>query len=298
MMLHEISPHRFHNEYFPYTASEGDLFVGVSEGGVLAAEANGEMRLPDVGEVTAACAAAGEPVPALTDFRYLARVDDTRFFTLTDRDIRPFGAYTYQNMRWLRVTKPLETAFAASVGVQLHNWYRRTRFCGSCGMPLLHAENERMMYCPACGEMFFPQICPSVIVAVRDGERILLTKYSPNHFPKSTHNPRATYALVAGYVEIGETPEQCVEREVMEEVGLRVKNITPWKNQPWPFTTTLLFGFFCDLDGSDRITLQEDELAVAEWVRREDMEDRSADISLTSNMMEAFRLGQDPGTHA
>ena len=84
----------------------------------------------------------------------------------------------------------------------------------------------------------------------------------------------------------------------MEEVGLRVKNITPWKNQPWPFTTTLLFGFFCDLDGSDRITLQEDELAVAEWVRREDMEDRSADISLTSNMMEAFRLGQDPGTHA
>ena len=150
------------------------------------------------------------------------------------------------------------------------------------------------MQCPVCGEMYYPVISPSVIIAIRNGEKILLTKYAPTHFPHSTHNAKATYALVAGYIEIGETPEQCVAREVMEEVGLRVKNITAWKNQPWPFSSTLLLGYYCDLEGPDRITLQEDELSLAEWVRREDMPDRSEDISLTSNMMEAFRLGKDP----
>ena len=297
MMLHEISPAKFHNEYFPYEARKEDCFIGCRKDAVLLGESEGKIVVPTVGEAMEAFRQEdgdGEPVPELSEFRYLFSVDRARFFTLTEREVSPFGSYDWKSLRYLRVTKPLPSAFAASVGQQLFAWYRRTRFCGACGQKLEHAPSERMMHCPVCGEMYFPQICPSVIVAVRDGERILLTKYAPSHFPNSTHNPKATYALVAGYIEIGETPEDCVRREVMEEVGLRVKNVTAWKNQPWPFTSTLLFGFFCDLDGDDTITLQEDELSVAEWVNRADMQDRSADISLTSNMMEAFRLGKDP----
>lgn len=287
MLFHEIEPAVFHNEYISCTAQESDVFLGYKGNEVLAAEIDGQIALPTVGEAAAAYGDCGE-------LRFLFSIDSKRYFTLTEKECEPFGSYTLQSMRWLRVIKPLSLSYAAAVGAQLYNWYRRRRFCGGCGHPLVHAENERMMRCPVCGEMYYPTISPSVIVAVRDGERILLTKYSPTHFPPSTHNAKATYALVAGYIEIGETPEQCVAREVMEEVGLHVKNITAWKNQPWPFSSTLLFGYYCDLDGDDHITLQEDELSVAEWVRRKDLPDRSADISLTSNMIEAFRLGQDP----
>ena len=301
MLFHEIGPAEFHNEYYPYSAREEDIFLGYRGDLVLADAGNGGIRLPAVGEYLREVLIGGtgqkdakNRETGLSDFRYLFSVDNIRFFTLTDHEAEAFGPYTFQTMRYLRIVKPMHLAYAAAVGAQLYQWYKRTRFCGACGEKLVHAEKERMMRCPVCGEMYFPVISPSVIVAVRNGEKILLTKYAPTHFPQSTHNVKATYALVAGYIEIGETPEQCVQREVMEEVGLRVKNIRIWKNQPWPFSATLLLGYFCDLEGSDRVTLQEDELSVAEWVDRSDMPDRSADISLTSNMMEAFRKGEDP----
>ena len=299
MLFHEIEPAVFHNEYVNCFAEEKDFFLGYRGSLVLAGEQDGRIVLPTVGEALTAYEKRSDSspkVPELSEFRYLFSIDSRRFFTLTDREAEPFGPYTFQTMRYLRVVKPMDLAYAAAVGAQIHEWYRRRRFCGSCGHALEHAENERMMRCPVCGEMYYPVISPSVIIAVRNGEKILLTKYASTHFPQSTHNAKATYALVAGYIEIGETPEQCVAREVMEEVGLRVKNITAWKNQPWPFSSTLLLGYYCDLEGPDQITLQEDELSVAEWVRREDMPDRSRDISLTSNMMEAFRLGRDPRT--
>ena len=128
-------------------------------------------------------------------------------------------------------------------------------------------------------------ICPSVIVAVRNRDRLLLTRY------QASHSPYRNYALVAGYVETGETAEDTVRREVMEEVGLKVKNITYYKSQPWPFSGAFLMGFFCDVDGEDTIFLEEEELSEAVWMKREDLPDRSGDVSLTSEMMEQFRLG-------
>ena len=141
-----------------------------------------------------------------------------------------------------------------------------------------------MMLCPSCGQMEYPKICPAVIVAVLDGERILLTKYAGRSYTR--------YALIAGFAEIGETIEQTVHREVMEEVGLRVKNLRFYKSQPWSFSDTLLMGFYCDLDGEDRITLDQDELAVAEWFNRGQIPAPELDISLTSEMMMRFQNGE------
>ena len=140
------------------------------------------------------------------------------------------------------------------------------------------------MLCPSCGQMEYPKICPAVIVAVLDGERILLTKYAGRSYTR--------YALIAGFAEIGETIEQTVHREVMEEVGLRVKNLRFYKSQPWSFSDTLLMGFYCDLDGEDRITLDRDELAVAEWFNRGQIPAPELDISLTSEMMMRFQNGE------
>ena len=100
-------------------------------------------------------------------------------------------------------------------------------------------------------------------------------------------------ALITGFVEIGETLEDTVRREVMEEVGLRVKDLRYYKNQPWAFTDTLLTGFYCRLDGPDAITLDRSELKEALWMRREELPPQINDISLTAEMIQRFRLGKE-----
>lgn len=125
-------------------------------------------------------------------------------------------------------------------------------------------------------------LCPAVIVGVINGDKILMTKYADQTVTKR-------YSLIAGFAEIGETIEQTVQREVMEEVGVKVKNIKYYKSQPWAFTDTLLLGFFCQLDGSENITMDSTELSVAQWVSRDEMPNISDDISLTYEMMSIFK---------
>ena len=98
--------------------------------------------------------------------------------------------------------------------------------------------------------------------------------------------------MIAGFTEIGETVEETVRREVMEEVGIPVKNIRYYKSQPWGFDSNLLMGFFCELDGEDGITLDTDELAMAEWFERDKMPVEAEDLSLTNEMMMAFKHGK------
>ncbi|MBQ4416594.1 MAG: NUDIX domain-containing protein, partial [Butyrivibrio sp.] len=100
--------------------------------------------------------------------------------------------------------------------------------------------------------------------------------------------------LVAGFNEIGETLEETVSREVMEEVGLRVKNIRYYKSQPWAVAGDILAGYFCDVDGDPSIRIDEQELKEAAWVRREDVDGQPDDFSLTNEMMTVFREGREP----
>ena len=162
----------------------------------------------------------------------------------------PLGIY-----RWIR---PRETRFAIEVASQLAAWYRDNRFCGRCATPLQPDHAERMLRCPSCGNMVYPRINPGVIVGVQNGERLLLTKYAGRGF--------TNWALIAGFTEIGESLEQTVAREVMEEAGVHVKNIRYFGNQPWPRSSSLLVGYFCELDGSEVVKLDDQELACAEWV--------------------------------
>ena len=99
---------------------------------------------------------------------------------------------------------------------------------------------------------------------------------------------------MAGCVEIGETLEDAVRREVMEEVGLKVKNIRYYKSQPWGVDGNLLLGYYCDLDGSDQIRLDRDELAMADWFDRNDLPAKDDGISLTREMIRIFGEGLEP----
>ena len=177
-------------------------------------------------------------------------------------------------------------AFARITATQLHRWKESRRFCGRCGHETEDSKTERAVVCPFCGQTEYPKICPAVIVAVHDGDRLLLTRYRGRPFKK--------YALIAGFNEIGESIEDTVHREVMEEAGLRVKNLRFYKSQPWVFTDTLLMGFVCELDGSDKITVQESELAEAAWHLRSELPEDHSNISLTGEMIECFRQGKEP----
>ena len=138
------------------------------------------------------------------------------------------------------------------------------------------------MRCASCGEVFYPRINPAVIVGVIDHGRLLITRYLRGY----GHN-----ALVAGFAEIGETLEETVAREVMEETGLRVKNIRYYKSQPWGIASDLLAGFFCDVDGDTQVKLDGQELKSAVWTPREEITWQPPEYSLTADMMKAFREG-------
>lgn len=179
---------------------------------------------------------------------------------------------------------PRQEAFAGMTAHHLYMWYRDNRFCGRCGTEMVHDDVQRMMKCPKCGNMVFPKIAPAVLAAVQHDGKMLLTKYAHGD---------GNYALVAGFVEIGETAEECVAREVMEETGLRVKNVRYYDSQPWGFAGNLMLAYIAELDGDDA-TIHRDtsELAVAEWVAPEEITEIFDYSSLTREMIRRFREGR------
>ena len=212
---------------------------------------------------------------------YLFTIDEERFYLVQNISRERLSEFTMENKESFRYAEPQYLAFAGITGYQLNNWYRNRKFCGRCGHKMRHDEKERMMRCDHCGNMEFPKICPAVIIGVTDGDKILMSKYAGRAYKK--------YALLAGFTEIGETIEETVQREVMEEVGLKVKNIRYYKSQPWGFDQNLLLGYFCELDGERDIVLDTGELATAEWVHYSDVPEDPEWLSLTREMMSVFQ---------
>ena len=194
--------------------------------------------------------------------------------------------FSYEPAATLRQVVSKEVCFAAMTGWHLFTWYRNNQFCGRCGARTEHDDKERMMRCPHCGNMIFPRISPAVIIALVDKDRLVLSKYAGRNYTR--------FALLAGFIEIGETAEECVAREVMEEVGLKVKNIRYYKSQPWGIAGNLQIGYFCDLDGDDTIRIDENELSEAGWYDRHNIPAEDDGISLTREMIRIFSEGKEP----
>ena len=266
-MLQDIAPHIYHNQ-MSWKEPEADDFVLCYRGRTLYCKVeDGSLVLPRVKDV--------EP----SALQYAFSIDERADYLLSDAELKEANGFSYFDTGKLRTLVPGPALMAAAAGESLYRWYS-----GRCGKPMEKSKIERAMVCPACGNTVYPKICPAVIVAIHDGDRLVLTKYKDR--------PVKHYALVAGFNEIGESIEETVHREVFEETGVRVKNLKFYKSQPWVFTDTLLMGFVCELDGSDKITVQESELAEASWHLRSELPQDHSYISLTGEMIEQFRLGK------
>ena len=279
-MLQDLDFGRLENEFRNVDAAAEDVILCFHGGQVLLRrEADDGLTLPTLATMT--------KWATPTAPRYLFRLLDRNYFLWTDESpLSPDGGYAYEPVRQLRQMKSREICYGVMTGWHLYNWYRANRLCGCCGTPTEHDTRERMLRCPACGNMIFPRISPAVIVAVTNGDRLLLSKYAGRAYTR--------YALLAGYTEIGETIEQTVHREVLEEVGLRVKNLRYYKSQPWGVDGNVLMGFYCDVDGSDEIRIDETELAMAGWYPRDALPARDDGISLTREMIRVFEEGREP----
>ena len=253
-MIQDIAPHRYDNTYHIQKPGAQDYVFCIQKGRILLRETAEEhvLTIPRREEIEAA-------VPELMDRAvYLFSVDEKPYFLVSvpEKEAEEILAklkegaekepeqlyYAWKTPTDIRAMEPMHQAFAAITAVQLWRWRQSRQFCGRCGAKTQDSRTERALVCPVCGQTEYPKISPAVIVAITNGNKLLMSRYRVNH---STYRG---YALIAGFVEIGETFEETVRREVMEEVGLKVKNIRYFKSQPWAFTDTEMIGFFAELD--------------------------------------------------
>jgi len=184
------------------------------------------------------------------------------------KELRPLFGQLDDEMFWL-----------AGRSFQVVHWDRTHQYCGSCGAPTQNKVDEYAKLCPQCGHSAYPNPSPAIIVAVRKSRQLLLAR--------SWRHPTGRYSVLAGFVELGETLEACVEREVREEVGLKIKNIRYFGSQSWPFPNSLMIGFTAEYAGGE-IHIDNREILDAEWFSAPDIPRVPGKISIASRLIEWF----------
>jgi NAD+ diphosphatase len=221
---------------------------------------------------------------AADSLRHAFSQENHRFFIATAKENTPAPhGFVWENVRVFRTLIPVMDGTLLNAARHLSAWYTSHRFCGACGGPLHPDPVERALTCGHCGLTVFPSILPAVIVAVTNDDQLLLAR--------NANGTWRHFSLIAGFVEVGETAEQTVRREVLEEVGLRVKNIRYTASQPWGFSQSLMLGFTAELDGPAKIVLQETELSEARWFSRAEVPKNNSTASIAFDLIERFRRG-------
>lgn len=171
-----------------------------------------------------------------------------------------------------------QTFALAGRATQLLDWQANHRFCGRCGSQTVKQAGEYSMQCPSCWLLAYPRISPAVMVLVRDGDKLLLAR--------SPHFKPGVFSALAGFVEPGETLEECAAREVREEVGIEIANLRYFHSQPWPFPNSLMVAFFADYAGGT-ITPDPSEIEAAEWFSPDALPILPEPISISRRLIDA-----------
>lgn len=267
-MIQDIYPHVYKNAFEPgVKPSNDDIIFSFEEDQVLMKDEHQFYHYYEISKES--------------NCYYLFSIDDTKFFLADLTSLNHIKV----SFRTMRTFENQMLGFAAITAWHLYRWIQDNKYCGRCGHSMDFDQKERAMRCPHCSNIVYPKISPAVIVGViNDKGQILVTKYARGHYQ--------SYALVAGYYEIGETIEETVKREVKEETGLDVTDIQYYKSQPWSFSSSLLFGFWCKAHGDQPIQMDESELRVARWANRDEEINTLDNASLTSEMIQYFKQGK------
>ena len=188
------------------------------------------------------------------------------------------------DLRLIAGELPVEEAGLLAYARAMVHWRENHRYCGRCGSPTIALQGGHVMQCsdPTCARQQFPRLDPAVIVLVSDGERALLGRQPAW--------PPGRYSTVAGFVEPGESLEDAVAREVREETGISVDEVTYHSSQPWPFPSSLMLGFTAHASSTD-IDLADQELEDARWFTRAQL--AAGEIALPTTHSISFRLIED-----
>ena len=211
---------------------------------------------------------------------YMGQLGDLHCFAaqVPDSSTPPSGM-TYRDLYSLFASVPPHLHQVAGRAIQLLDWDRTHQLCGACGGRTAPSDTDRSRVCKDCGLGQFPRLSPAIIVTVEREDEILLAR--------SPHFPPGMYSTLAGFVEPGESVEECVAREVREEVGVEVDEIRYFGSQPWPFPNSLMLGFTTTWRSGD-IAIDGEEIIDAKWFRFDDMPTFPGNISISQWLIDDF----------
>ena len=276
-MIHEIFPHQFDNHFIiTDNIAEDDYILHYNEKSLLLKINGDEFQLPTKKDVS--------DIFDTTERTFLFSLNGVRCFLVWNATKLIDDRFVYKEISSFRTLNPREIAWICIVGFQLNNWYLENKFCGKCGTKTAEKPDERAIVCPNCNTVVFPKISPAIIVAILCKNKILLAHNS--------NFEQKRYSLVAGYVDVGETLEETVMREVKEEVGLDVKNIRYYKSQPWAFSGSMMIGFTAEADDTQPIRPDNVEITEADWFSRENLPNHPPKISIAGEMIDKFEKGE------
>jgi NAD+ diphosphatase len=272
-MIQDIDPHIFSNRFSEIEEIAPDDLIFYYREGMLMMKKNIHgpdiPRYCDFAELSDNC----KPV-------FLFSINKNNCYLLQNWPDENPEKYTFEEINFVRTYEKKEIAWVSLVAYQLMNWYHLNQFCGKCGTKTVLKSDERAIICNHCETTVYPKISPAVIVAITCKNKILLARgknFRSNFF-----------SLVAGYVDIGESLENTVMREVKEEVGIDVWNIRYYKSQPWPFSGSMMIGFWAEADDSQPITIDEHEITDAFWFERGKLPNHPPNMSIAGEMIELF----------
>lgn len=272
-MIQDIAPHYLKNQYRNLKEiQENDYIFCYLENSFLLKKINGEYFIPQKKDFKTGVKEE--------DGIFLFSLDSYSCFLLPPPVDEKNECFIYEDIFNLRNLPAKEVAWAGGVGHQLSAWFEQNRYCGKCGSKTIHKSDERAIQCPECSHLIFPKISPAVIVAITCGDKILLAK--------GRHYRGNFFSLIAGYADIGESLEETVVREVKEEVGLEIKNIKYFESQPWPFSGSIMVGYFAEADENQPLILDPSEIIEANWYTRGNLPPYSSRISISGDMIEHF----------
>ncbi|MBA1192156.1 MAG: pyrophosphatase [Pseudomonas sp.] len=215
----------------------------------------------------------------------IGHLEGQPLFLLELRHTASVPGHRWQGLRTFMLEGDYTVYQVLGYAAQIGTWAREHRFCGSCGQPTTQVRWERAMHCAACGLRSYPRISPSMIVLVTRGDEVLLAR-SPRFVT-------GVYSTLAGFAEPGESAEDCLVREVREEVAVQVRDIRYVGSQCWPFPHSMMLGFHAEYAGGE-IVMQPEEIEDARWFDIHDLPPLPATRSIARHLIDLYvaqRLG-------